>query len=173
MRDRFGQLVVVLRHRQATQIADDEQRVRIDRIGVEQVVLHAPDDAAERRNVAAQYAVQIHAAQLVRHADRRAQDLEEQSMIARMLTKFLVDQPQMSRELPNRRGAHAANLRVLFDDDEQFEQRRRIAIENVLVRDLQIFVANLKARIDGRRVRRSDRSGWPRETAAAAFRSAS
>ncbi len=50
------------------------ERVRIDGVGVEQVVLHAPDDAAEGRDVAAEHAVQVHAAQLVRDAERRAQD---------------------------------------------------------------------------------------------------
>jgi hypothetical protein len=35
--------------------------MRIDRVGVEQVVLHPADDAAERRDVAAEHAVQVHA----------------------------------------------------------------------------------------------------------------
>ena len=151
MRDSCRELVVVLRHRQAPQIADDEQRVRIDRVGVEQVVLHAADDAAERRNVAAEHAVQVHAPQLVRDADRRAQDLEEQAVIARMLAELLVDQPQVPRQLADGRGAHAADLRVLLDDDEQLEQRRRIAVEDVVAGDLEVVVADLEARIDRHR----------------------
>ena len=64
------QLVVEARDREPAQVADDEQRVRVDRVGVEQVVLHAADDAAERRDVAAEHAVGVHAPQLVRDAGR-------------------------------------------------------------------------------------------------------
>jgi hypothetical protein len=42
-----GKFVVEFRHRKAAQIADHEQGVRVHGIGVEQVVLHAADDAAE------------------------------------------------------------------------------------------------------------------------------
>ena len=94
----------------------------IHRVRVEQVVLHPADDAAEGGNVPAQHAVQIHATQLVRDAGRCAQYLEEQSVVARMLADFFVDQPQMARELANGGSAYAANLRMLRDDDEQLQQ---------------------------------------------------
>ena len=89
-----------------------EQDVRVDGVGVEQVVLHAADDAAERRDVAAEHAVQVHAPQFVRDADRRAQQLEEQPMIARVLAELLVDQPEVAAQQADRRRAHAAELRV-------------------------------------------------------------
>ena len=152
--------MVVLRHRQAPQVADDEQRVRVHGVGVEQVVLHAADDAAERRNVAAEHAVQVHAPQLVRDAGRRAQDLEEQPVIARMLAELFVDQPQVARQLTDRRCAHAADRRVLLDDHEQLEQRRRVAVEHVVVGDLDVVVADLEARIH--RHRRGVRPGEDR-----------
>ena len=69
-----------------------------------------PDDAAEGRDVAAEHAVEVHAAQLVRDADRRAQDLEEQPVIARVLAELLVDQPQVPAERADGRRAHAAQL---------------------------------------------------------------
>jgi len=43
------QFVIELAHRQAAQIADHEQGVGINGIGVEQIVLHASDHAAESR----------------------------------------------------------------------------------------------------------------------------
>ena len=45
------ELVVEARQSEAAQVLDDEQRVRVDGVRVEQVVLHSADDAAERRNV--------------------------------------------------------------------------------------------------------------------------
>jgi len=37
--------VIVARDREPTQVAHDEQRVSVDGVGVEEVVLHAADDA--------------------------------------------------------------------------------------------------------------------------------
>ena len=140
--------MVVARDGEAAQVAHDEQRVRIDRVGVEQVVLHAPDDAAEGGDVAAEHAVGVHAPQLVRHPDRRAQDLEEQAVMARVLAELLVDQPQVARHRAHGRGAHAANLRVLLQEHEQLEQRRRGAREHLLAHRLERAVAHLEARIE-------------------------
>ena len=44
---------------EATQVADDKQGVFVDRIGMEQIVLHAADDPAERRNVQPEYTVRF------------------------------------------------------------------------------------------------------------------
>ncbi len=145
------ELVVELRHREAAQVAHHEQRVRIHGVGVEQVVLHAPDHAPERGDIAAEHAVEIHAAQLVRDADRCAQDLHEQAMVARVLPEFLVDERDVRADQADRLGAHAAQLRVLLQEHEQLQQRRRIAREHLRVRDFQVIVADLKARIDGHR----------------------
>ena len=46
---RKGQFVPEPREHQASQIANHEQRVFVDRERMEQVVLHAPDDLAEIR----------------------------------------------------------------------------------------------------------------------------
>jgi hypothetical protein len=143
--------------------------MRIDRVGVEQVVLHAADHAPEGRDVAAQHAVVVHAPQLVRHAARGAQDLQKQAVVARILAELLVDQPQIARHGADGAGAHAADLRILLQQHEQLEQRRGQAREHVLIDRLEIVVAHLKARIE--RLRRLiGRSGSPRETAAAAAR---
>ena len=66
--------VRVLRLHEAAQVADHHQDVLVDRVDVEQVVLHLSDDAPEHRQVAAEDSVLVHAAQLVRHAARLAQD---------------------------------------------------------------------------------------------------
>ena len=70
-------LVRVLRLAEAAQVANHHQDVLVDRIDVEQVVLHLAHDAAECRQVVAEDSVQVHAAQLVREAARLAEDLNE------------------------------------------------------------------------------------------------
>ena len=86
------ELVIETAQRESPQVADHEQRVFIDRVGVEQVVLHAPDDPAEGRQVQAEHAVEIHAAQFVGHALGCPQDRQEQPVIARVLPELLVDE---------------------------------------------------------------------------------
>ena len=56
-----GELMAVVRHRQAPHVTDDEQGVLVDRVGMEQVVLHTPDDGVERRYVSGEDTVTVHA----------------------------------------------------------------------------------------------------------------
>ena len=99
---------------EAAQVADDKQRVLIDRVGMEQVVLHAPHDAAKRRDVEAENAIQVHAPQLVRDTFRRSENRQEQAVVPRVLPKFLVDQVQVAFDQADREGADAANLGILL-----------------------------------------------------------
>ena len=108
----LGQLVLEAGQGEAAQVAQHEQDVRVHRVGVEQVVLHAADHAAERRDVTTEHAVQVHAAQLVRDAGRRAQQLEEQPVVARVLPELLVDEPEVAAQQADRRRAHAADVRA-------------------------------------------------------------
>ena len=74
----------VLRLGEAAQVADHHQDVLVDRVDVEEVVLHLADDAPERREVVAEDAVQVHPPQLVREAARLAEDLHEARAVARV-----------------------------------------------------------------------------------------
>ena len=78
---------------------DDERRAQEDvykrqlvhRVGMEQVVLHLADDAAEHRQVARQDVQHGHAAQLVHDAARLLQDLQEQLAVDRIAAELRVD----------------------------------------------------------------------------------
>src|SRR5580765_5463397 len=59
-------LVRELEHREAAQVAHHGEDMLIHRVDVEKVVLHLPDDAPERREIAAQDSVLVHAPQLDR-----------------------------------------------------------------------------------------------------------
>ncbi len=72
------ELVRELGHREAAQVAQHHQDVLVDRVDVEQIVLHLADDAAELGQVAAEDAVLVHAAELVHDAALLLQDVEEQ-----------------------------------------------------------------------------------------------
>ena len=56
---------------------------------MKQVVLHTADNAAARRYVKTQNAVQVHPPQCMGYAPGRAKDAQEQAVIARVLTKFI------------------------------------------------------------------------------------
>jgi hypothetical protein len=66
-------------HREAAQVAHHHEDVLIDRVDMEQVVLHLADDAAEGRHVAAEDAVLVHAAQLVHQAARLLEELDRKA----------------------------------------------------------------------------------------------
>ena len=151
-------------------VLDDEQRVRVDRVRVEQVVLHAADDAAERRDVQPENAVRVHSLQRPRDALRRAQDVEEQPVVARVLAKLLVDEPEVLLHERDRARVDAAQVEVLLEQQEHLEQRRRLAREHLVVGHLEIAVAALEARAERERRLVSCRAGSPPRRAAAASR---
>ena len=113
---------------------------------MEQVVLHAADDSAERRNVETEHAVGVHALQRARDALRRAQDVEEQPVMTRVLAELLVDQPEVLLDERDRARVDAAQVQVLLEQQEDLEQRRRLAREHLIVGHLEIAVAALEAR---------------------------
>ena len=88
---------------------------------MEQIVLHATDDAPERRNVESQDAVQVHAAKFVRYPGRRPQNAQEQAMISRILPELLVDQVQIPFDNSDGMRADAAQVLVLLKQKEQLE----------------------------------------------------
>ncbi|MNO05883.1 hypothetical protein D3C81_2274400 [compost metagenome] len=63
----------------------------VDRVDMEQVVLHLADDLAEVRQVTAQHAGLVHAAQGVCDALWRLQDFHEQRTVGRILAELIVD----------------------------------------------------------------------------------
>src|SRR5690606_6463173 len=69
---------------QLAQVFDQVERVRVDRIDVEQVVLHLSDDVAKLRQVAAEDAVAVHPAQVAVDALGRLEQLDEQAGIAQV-----------------------------------------------------------------------------------------
>ena len=128
-----GYSCAMLRHGEAAQVAHHHQDVLVDRVDVEQVVLHLADDAAEHRQVAAEDAVLVHAAQLVHDAARLLQDAAGRARgCARVVAERGVDQ---RRARATARAACAPSCPcssvVLHQQQEGLEDRERLALEQV------------------------------------------
>jgi hypothetical protein len=73
---------------------------------------------------------------------------EEQSMIARVLPEFLVDQVQIPFNKADGAGADAAYVIVLLQQQEQLEQGGRVLCKYLVTARLQETVLDLKALVD-------------------------
>ena len=111
--------------------------MRIDGIYVKQVVLHAPDDSAERGDIASEYAVQVHATQFMCDAGRCPKNLQKQLVIARILPELVVDQVQVALDRCDRRRADAFEFGVLLQQQEELQQCRWMLLEKCVANDLQ------------------------------------
>ena len=141
----FVALVVVA---QAPHVLDHQQRVRVHGVNMEQVVLHHADDAAELRQVLAEDAVAFHAAQLREQRVRAAQQLHEQGGVGRFLAEGVVDQRPRLDQRAHGGGAHSFQVRVLGQQHEHLEDRRRVLAEHVRGADFQIVVAHLETAVE-------------------------
>ena len=65
--------------------------------------------------------------------------------MARVLAELLVDEPQVLLHERDRARVDAAQFEVLLEQQENLEQRRRLAREHLIVGDLEIAVAALEA----------------------------
>ena len=105
-------LVRMLRLGEAPQVADHHQDVLVHRVDVEEVVLHLSNDPAERRQVLAQNAEQVHAAELVRQTAWLAEHLQKARAIRGIAPKCDVDPMPFAPERPQRTRGHSGELGV-------------------------------------------------------------
>jgi len=137
-------LVRVLRLGEASQVANHHQDVLVYGVDVVQVVLHLPDDSTERRQVAAQYAVLVHAPQLVRDAAGLAQDGEKPGTVGRVAPEGRVDLSAMLPQGAQRGRRHALKLRALLKQKEAVEDRSRTPAEACLFFEIEQLVDGLE-----------------------------
>ncbi|MEZ5741061.1 MAG: hypothetical protein R3E68_17525 [Burkholderiaceae bacterium] len=105
----------------------------IDRVHVEQVVLHAPDDVAKHRQVVTEDGPLVQAAQRPRDAARLAQDLHEQVAVGALLAKSRVYPRAGVPDRAQRRRTHAPQAGVLHHPQERAKDGRRVPREQILV----------------------------------------
>ena len=130
-------LVGVLRDEEAAHVAQHHQDVLVDRVDVEQVVLHLADDAAEDPEVAAEHAGLVHQPKGVRLAAAGLQDLHEGRVVDRVAPELRVHQVARVVERAQRPRREALRPDRLLVDQEGLEDRVRVALVEVVARDLE------------------------------------
>ena len=141
-------LVRQLGYGETTQVAHDFQYVRVYGIDVIEIVLHLPDDAAERGQVAAEHAVLVHALERPIHIRGARENAHERGTVLGFAPKLFVDEAPAAPQGAQGGSADALQLVVLLEQDERFEQRRRIALVQVLGYGFQKLAAYAEARAD-------------------------
>ena len=155
---RFGQsadqvaaerkLFMKFRDGEAPQITYHEQGMFVDRVGVEHIVLHPPDDIAEFGQVSSQHAVADHAPQFVCQPMGLTQNIDKQFLGIRVCAELVVDQVQMVADQPDRRCPDAFELRMGLQNQEELQQRSRILCKDGVVADLEKAAVRLETRRD-------------------------
>ena len=150
-----GQLGAEVRAAEAAQVRDGPQEVLVHGTGVEQVELHEARDPAEFGQVAAEEPAGVHAPERAGEPARLAQDLQEEASAGGVAPEPLVHQVQAAADLPDRRRPHAAQVGAPLEEQEDLEQRGRMAPEHPVVHDLDPPAANLEPPVEGPRLARA------------------
>ena len=140
----MGKPVLVFTVSKAAQIPHDEQGVLIDRVHVEQVVLHAPHDIAESRYECREQAIAVHALQLRVHAFGLLQQLQKEMIDLLTLTERVVHQVQVIANGADGRRGQPPQALIPRQHHEQFHQRRGPPDEDGLAGRLQIPIPDLE-----------------------------
>ena len=135
-----GVLVHVLGHHEAAQVAHHHQRVLVDRVDVEEVMLHAAHDVPEGREIASQHRPLVHQPQRVGDAGRGLQDGQEAGAVDRVVPVGAVDAEARMPEGAQRAHRHAAERAVLLQHAEGAQDQLGIALEVLRVTQVQLVV---------------------------------
>ena len=137
-----------LGHREAPDVAQNLQDVLVDRVNMEQVVLHLPDDAPEGRQVGAEDVELVHAAEFVDHAAAALQQFDENGAVCGFGAKRRRDEFARPPQGAQGAGRHAVQIGMFLHDQETAEDQRRIEVEGIFVADVEQAADRLKIGID-------------------------
>ena len=140
--------VAELGFREAAQIAQHAQDVLVDRIGVEEVVLHLADDRAKVRQVKPEDVELVHPAEFVQYAARLFEQLDEAHLVLRVVAESVVDQRPRAPKCADRACRHPFQFGMLLHDQEGFKNRGRLLVEDFFIGDVQQLVGVLEAFVD-------------------------
>ena len=135
-----GVLVHVLGHHEAAQVAHHHQRVLVDRVDVEEVMLHAAHDVPEGRKIAPQHRPLVHQPQRVGDAWRGLQDGQEAGAVDRIVPVGAVDAEARMPEGAQRAHRHAVERAVLLQHTEGAQDQPGIALEVLRIAQVQLVV---------------------------------
>ena len=129
---------------ETAQIAQHHQDVLIHRVNVEQVVLHLPHDAPERRQVGTQHRPLIHEAHGVQGSVLMAEDGQEALAIGRRIAPFGIHELCAVPDGAQQAWCHGLDFAVPLPGHEGLQDLAGIAAEQGLINDVQPFGANVK-----------------------------
>ena len=138
-----GELVGQFRHGEASQVANHHEDVLVDRVDVEEVVLHLADNPAEFRQVAAEDPVLVHAAKLVHDSPGLLEDLEEQQPVDWIAAVPGVDSAAGTPKSAQGGGRHPAQFLMLLHQQKALEDGRGLALVQVLTAGVEEFAVRL------------------------------
>jgi hypothetical protein len=107
-----GGLAVSLGTREVTQMPQKPQGVLVHRIDVEEIVLHAPDDVGEGRQVGGQDPVAVHARQGGGGSLDVAHDLHEEATGPQVPADAVIDEVPAFADQADGAGADSLDLRM-------------------------------------------------------------
>ncbi len=147
--------VRVLGDEEAADVAQHHQDVLVDRVDVEQVVLHAPDDAPEDPQVAPEHRGLVHQPQRMGLAAVAVlQDLHEAAPVGRVAPERRVHQPARVVERAQRARRQALDAGRALVDVEGLQDGLRLAPVQPVVDHLEHAAAVEEARVGQRAHRR-------------------
>ena len=130
-------LVGMLRDEEAPHVAQHHQDVLVHRVDVEQVVLHAADDAAKDPEVATQHRGLVQQSQRARDALRLAQQVHELRAVDRVAPEGRAHHLARVVERTQRAGRQTLNTGVLLKDQESLKNGLRLVDVELVARHLE------------------------------------
>jgi hypothetical protein len=141
-------LVGMLGDEEAPHVAQHHQDVLVHRVHMEQVVLHAADDAAEHPQVAAQHRGLVHQPEGVGDALRLTQQVHEQLAVDGVAPERRVHHVAGVVQRPQRARRQPLDARRLCEHQEGLEDGMRRVDVQVVARHLQHAAAVVEHRVD-------------------------
>src|SRR3954465_11947683 len=105
-----GEFMPELWHGEASQVSKHHEDMLVNRVYMEQVVLHLADDPAEFRHVSAENPVLVHPSEFMDDPPRLLKDLEKEQAVDRVATESRIYPSTRSPERSQSRRGHAAKL---------------------------------------------------------------
>ena len=143
----------IFRHGEPPQVAHDLENVLVDRIDVEQVVLHLADDAAEGRDVVAENVVLVHPPQFMGNAAFLLEQLNEQRATGRIMACCGSGAMARCPQRPQGPCRQTAQFGALGHDQENFQYGVGFFFEQTAIDNIKSIAHSLKATVDVHRRR--------------------
>ena len=133
---------------EAPHVAQHHQDVLVDRVDVEEVVLHLAHDAAEHPQVAAQHAGLVHQPEGMRLAFGHLQDLHEGVAVDRVAAEVAVHHLAGVVQRAQRACREALDAMRALEDEKRLQDGVRLALVQVVAHHLEHAGAVEKALVD-------------------------